>query len=402
LNLKTIVLFCLFGFAVGYSLENVEREIPEMSVPELIQYWGYPVEEHWVTTEDGYILGLHRVPYGREGQQSDEPRPVAYLQHALVCSSAQWVFGPPNKSLGFILADMGYDVWMGNSRGNSYSRNHTYLDPCSGAKCAEFWNFGWHEGGMFDVPAGIDYALSVTNQEQVYYVGHSMGTTQYLVMLSMKPEYNEKIAVSALLAPPAFMSHATNIIFKIASLAGGIENIYHLFGLYEFLPHLDIITWIAHSLCGDEHPLTNVLCMNIGFLLLGFNEGQLNGTMIPTYLDHIPEGTSTRPFAHYAQLYLSANFEAYDFGETLNMEHYGQYSPPQYDLSQVTAATGIFKGDNDDLVSLIDVGLLVNKLPNVVVDHLVEKDGWTHTDYAVAMDADRYVYDLIIDLFANF
>ena len=44
----------------------------------------------------------------------------------------------------------------------------------------------------------------------------------------------------------------------------------------------------------------------------------------------------------------------------------------------------------------------MNKLPNVVVDHLVEKDGWTHTDYAVAMDADRYVYDLIIDLFANF
>jgi len=27
--------------------------------------------------------------------------------------------------------------------------------------------------------------------------------------------------------------------------------------------------------------------------------------MIPTYLDHIPEGTSTRTFTHYAQLFLS-------------------------------------------------------------------------------------------------
>ena len=32
------------------------------TVPELIDYWGYPVETHWVTTSDDYILTLHRIP----------------------------------------------------------------------------------------------------------------------------------------------------------------------------------------------------------------------------------------------------------------------------------------------------------------------------------------------------
>merc|ERR1719427_644011 len=221
--------------ASGRQGSGEERDIPVMTVPELVRYWGYPVEEHWVTTEDGYILGLHRIPHGRNDKAS-EGRPVAYLQHALITSSALWTFGPPNKSLGFILADQGYDVWMGNSRGNPYSRNHTYLETCSDFRCAEFWDFDWHEGGLYDVTAGIDYALEHTKQDSVYYAGHSMGTTQYFVMLSQRPEYNTKIKVGAMMAPPVYMTHANNPIFIISQLGGGIEYLYHLFGMYEFLP----------------------------------------------------------------------------------------------------------------------------------------------------------------------
>merc|ERR1719430_1633951 len=68
------------------------RTIPEMSVPDLIRYWGYQVEEHYVTTEDGYILGLHRIP------ASSDSAPVVYLQHGLTSSSSSWTFGPPSKS----------------------------------------------------------------------------------------------------------------------------------------------------------------------------------------------------------------------------------------------------------------------------------------------------------------
>lgn len=74
---------------------------------------------------------------------------------------------------------IGYDVWMGNTRGNTYSRNHVSLESCS--TCKEFWDFGFDDTGAKDYPAEIDYILEQTGQEKLHFVGHSMGATQYIV-----------------------------------------------------------------------------------------------------------------------------------------------------------------------------------------------------------------------------
>jgi lysosomal acid lipase/cholesteryl ester hydrolase len=37
----------------------------------------------------------------------------------------------------YILSDAGYDVWLGNARGNMYSRRHEYLTTHE----KKFWNF---------------------------------------------------------------------------------------------------------------------------------------------------------------------------------------------------------------------------------------------------------------------
>ena len=62
---------------------------------------------------------------------------MAFLQHGLLCSSTNWLTNLRNESLAYLLADEGYDVWMGNVRGNTYSRRHVSLSP----EERKFWDF---------------------------------------------------------------------------------------------------------------------------------------------------------------------------------------------------------------------------------------------------------------------
>lgn len=74
--------------------------------------------------------------------------------------------------------------------------------------------------GVSDLPAVIDYILKTTGSEQIFYGGHSMGTTMFYVMASERPEYNRKIRAMISLAPVAFMSHLKSPMIQLASKVG--------------------------------------------------------------------------------------------------------------------------------------------------------------------------------------
>lgn len=72
--------------------------------------------------------------------------------------------------------------------------------------------FSWHEIGVYDIPASIDYVLNVTGQNNLFYIGFSLGTTSYLAMGASK--YYEKIRLALLMAPIAFLNHTLNPVYR--------------------------------------------------------------------------------------------------------------------------------------------------------------------------------------------
>ncbi|XP_047122052.1 lipase 3-like [Schistocerca piceifrons] len=189
-----------------------DDEDVHLDAPGLLTKYGYPVETYEVTTEDGYVLTMFRIPYGKKSPLTEgERRPAVLLQHGLMNSADDWLIIGPDRALGYILADAGYDVWLGNIRGNWYSQKHQDYSP----KKDKFWKFSWHEHGIYDMPAQIDHVLNATGHKQIFYIGHSMGTTMFYVGMSLKHDYNEKIRAMFSLAPIAFMNHMKSPLFRI-------------------------------------------------------------------------------------------------------------------------------------------------------------------------------------------
>lgn len=68
----------------------------------MIKKYGYEAETHFVTTDDGYILELHRIT-GKSGEPDQKKKAVCLLQHGILSTSASWILAGPNHALGFFL-----------------------------------------------------------------------------------------------------------------------------------------------------------------------------------------------------------------------------------------------------------------------------------------------------------
>jgi len=177
---------------------NEERAELYYDAPDLIRRRGYPFEQHYVETSDGFLLGLHRIPHGRaefEDAAPARPRPVVFLMHGFLQSSEAFVAARSN--LPFQLADAGFDVWLGNARGNKYSAHHRHLRPDQDA----YWNFCIDDVAALDVPASLLYVTQHAGVASLAYIGFSMGTAVAFACFSTHFDTSRLVHAFIALAP---------------------------------------------------------------------------------------------------------------------------------------------------------------------------------------------------------
>ncbi|KAK2502992.1 hypothetical protein MC885_010278 [Smutsia gigantea] len=358
----SLVLGTLHTEASRGKLTAVDPET-KMNVSEIISYWGFPSEEHLVETEDGYILCLHRIPHGRKNHSDKGPRPVVFMQHGLLADSSNWVTNLPNSSLGFILADAGFDVWLGNSRGNTWSRKHRTL-PVSKDK---FWAFRFSE--------------------------ELLG----FIAFSRIPELAKKIKMFFALAPVASLAFSTSPITKLGQLPDFL--IKDLFGVKEFLPQSAFLKWLSTHVC--THVVLKELCGNVFFILCGFNERNLNMSRVSVYVAHSPAGTSVQNMLHWSQAVKFQKFQAFDWGSSAkNYFHYNQSYPPTYKVRDMLVPTAVWSGGQDWLADVKDMSLLLPQITNLVYDKQIPE--WEHLDFLWGLDAPQRLYNEIVHLMRKY
>ncbi|XP_028155985.1 lipase 3-like [Ostrinia furnacalis] len=375
-----------------YSNNIIEDAL--LDVPGLVAKYGYPIESHEVTTSDGYILTMHRIPHGRDQNNRPDPnKPVVFLMHGMLSSSADYLVLGPGNALGYVLAEEGYDVWLGNARGNFYSRRHTNLNPDSWMNPA-FWRFSWDEIGNHDLPAFLDYIERHTGQKKLHYIGHSQGGTSFLVLNSLRPEYNAKFISFHGMAPAAFFKHNTHMITSLAPHIDLIEPAAFAIGRAEVFGNREFIEWFNMNMCAES----SIFAPVCSAIWVSTTSDYFNTTMIPLFLGHSPAGSSIRQLSHYAQSINHHTFRRFDHNPVTNLITYGRRTPPDYDLSKVTAPAYIHYAVNDLMTNFRDVEILIEKLPNVKVAHLVDSPVFDHLDFVWGSGVKARLYDKMIGL----
>ncbi|KAI4219148.1 MAG: hypothetical protein L6R36_008530 [Xanthoria steineri] len=359
---------------------------------DLCSLFGYYAEEHVVQTGDGYLLGLHRLGWkkGEEGLRVNTGRgslrkPVVYLHHGLMMNSEVWVcLTEKERSLPFMLVEKGYDVWLGNNRGNKYSKKSTRSSPTSNA----FWDFSMDQFAFHDIPDSIDYILATTAQPSLSYIGFSQGTAQAFATLSIHPNLNDKIDVFIALAPamsPAgihngFVDALTKASPDVLFLAFGRRSILSSATMWQAILYPPIFV--------------RLIDMSLAFL---FNWGSKNISAhqkLAAY-PHLYSFTSTKTIVHWFQIIRNKCFQMYDDDVQAPLslgasERY--YKVAKFPTRNIKTPIVLIYGGSD---SLVDINIMLRELPKHTVAN--EIPHFEHLDFLWAEHVETLVHPQVFE-----
>lgn len=296
-----VALFELLLFLLGLPKMVVSVDINELATKS-----GYVIREHVVVTKDDYLLVLHKIEReNAPGEPFLPPKPV-YFHHGLLTDSELFLLGSsPNKILPFILVDLGYDVWLGNNRGNKYSRKHLKVPVCDPL----FWDFSLDEFALYDIPQSVDYVWRYYGgQHKLAYVGFSQGCSQLFASISLRPDLNEKLNLFVALLPAVVPRNLNHPIFRflVKHTAQDAAWLHRIFGNRALLP---LVAFWCHIMGPQLYE--RVVDVSLRYLF-GWTCQNIGSSQKAACYPYMFSNTSVKALVHWFQIIHAGRFQMYD------------------------------------------------------------------------------------------
>jgi len=331
-----------FCFYEEYSLE---MDSFQKIFNELFDDSIFKATSHKIYTNDSFELTLHHCKL--INNNNNECKGIILLQHPLWFSSLHFIL-KGKESIVYKLLINGYDVWLGNNRGNEFTKQYNNN---------KIYNWSFQDMGYLDLTQIIKYinnnACNNQNNNGIIYIGISQGSMQFISLMSTYIEYQKYIKHSIWITPPISFELNNILLYYIIKVLALLPNwfivfftrIGAIFG--RILPFS--IAWICTKLCATL----------MGFLRL-YDSMKYN-EVSRLRLKYLPSGFITKTMlAHFRELSIK---ESIIFDRNNNKI---------FNISNIKIPISIIIGEHDCCCNVVKtIGYAHNKLKSYLKNLII-------------------------------
>lgn len=415
--------------------DDSNDEIAKSSPQEIIKRSGYSYENYNVVSDDGYSTQLIRIVNPLVNRK-DLKQPPVMLMHGGILDPTIFISssaiehhpekyprslkedGPItswNRSIGFFLANHGYDVWLVTSRGSinkpksvgqlitrgesvktilmghNKLKNMTFgQDLLELINAPKYWAYSFDEIIQHEVPNQIKKVLKVTKSKGVTIFAYSFSTMIMLPFLATRPDIAHMNVHNLIVMAPIINEQGVN------SMLGHLYKTVCI-GLSDELANFFSTEWILtkpiRSLLinlGKSFRLRYGLLKFVLYLFQGPSAQYLTLLEPPIY-GHLFGLTSLMQIKHYCQQVLAHQYQHFDFGKLKNLLVYGQEEPPIYNITKINVPNWLLiSALNDNIATQASTRQIVATVRPEPRQH-IQIPGYAHLDLIAAIDNGAFV-----------
>uniref|UniRef100_A0A6G1SG02 Lipase member K n=1 Tax=Aceria tosichella TaxID=561515 RepID=A0A6G1SG02_9ACAR len=413
-------------FKALVSDDTSNDEAVEMDAKQLINYAGFEYEEHYVIADDGYVTQLLRLINPKADRRQLKWPPVM-LFHGANIDNAAYLLASTNahhpekyprdesdgpmtsstRSLAFMLANNGYDVWLMSTRGSN-KQNQAFLNEDEIEEARQqhdwkpsksnfrlvkknrdkYWSYGLDEIIKYELREQIDKVRSLTNSDEVSIFSFSLSTPTTMAFLAANPDYAKKVRHYTQMAPAIAADHFT-----------AIGDLY----FEKICPHFKtrgigftpsfLVKPVVRQLVfqfSKSHNIRYSLVLKFLNALFGPSEKYQTNLEL-NFVARIFQPVSFKSIQHYCKNSRTKKLTKFDYGEKKNELIYHEKTPPEYKIDTLEVQNWlVISGTNDALADANTVQRLIEKTRKPEPVH-IQVAGFNHADFLAGVENARYV-----------